>query len=461
MLLFWREHEDGTDRDLDRRKQMKRSFLVALFFLAALAAAPQAARAEDLLVTVMDVLVDGGNTYAWQKVELPGTTCGNGSQYKFFVHKTNSPNLIFYLEGGGACWDYDTCSGRAGRLGASNPNGIADDYMQQPTAQFVSPIVNGADPGILALRARNDLVTKGWNIVYLPYCTGDVHVGNNVAQYVDQTGQEPPLTWHHSGYTNTAAAIDYAHGQFPGIQKLLVSGFSAGGTATSAAYYFIRSGLSPQRGYMLNDSGPIFLAPDAASNSRPLHDKIRQSWSLDSVFSQLPPSFDTGDFGSINGMVATEFPGDQLAYTSYSRDYNYSRFSYERFYTPNDEAAVLARWKQDQDKLVAKLAQYSNFSYFIPYDRPINASHCSTIITFLGSHACQRMEKKHTLLEYLEGPAGESYKCYSEMVPMATFLERFINGNQRVRIYEPPNWYNKEDPMMKIVGPLINAAIGG
>lgn len=437
---------------------MKRYLLMGL--LAVAAATPSNARAEELMGTIVDVIVNGGNEYAWQKVELPGTTCGNGSQFKFFVHRTGSPNVLFFLEGGGACWDYDTCSGRAGLLGAANPNGIPDDYMEQMTAKYVSPIVNGADPG-LPLRSRTDLPTKGWNIVYMPYCTGDVHIGNNVAQYTDPTGQEPPLAWHHSGYTNTLAAINYAKGQFPSVQKLLVTGYSAGGTATSAGYYFVRKGLNPQKGYLLNDSGPIFPAPDASFNSRLLHTKIRQSWALDSVFSLLPATFNMGDFGSINGMVAKEFPGDQLAYTAFNRDYNYSRFSYERFHTPNDEASVLSRWKQDQDKIVAELKLYNNFSYFIPHHRPINASHCSTIVTFIGSHACQQMEKKHSPLEYLEWPLGQSYKCYSEFVPMETFMDRFINGNQRTRIYEPENWYNKEDPGMAIVAPLVNEAIGG
>ena len=44
---------------------------------------------------------------------------------------------------------------------------------------------------------------------------------------------------------------------------------------------------------------------------------------------------------------------------------------------------------------------------------------------------------------------------------MATFLSRFLNDNQRIRIYAPENWYNEEDPGMDIVAPLINGAIGG
>lgn len=428
--------------------------------LLSLVLAPAVASAEVILPAIIDVLVDGGNNYTWQKVELPGTQCGNGSQYKFFISRTASPNVLFLFEGGGACWDYDTCSGRAGVLGAANPNGITDDYMQQFTAKYVSPIVNGADPG-LPLRSKTDLVTKGWNVVYLPYCTGDVHVGNNVATYADPTGANPPLTWQHKGYANTIAAANYVKTQIPGVQKLLVTGFSAGGAATSSAYYFLRKAINPAKGYLLNDSGPIHLAPNADALSRSLHDKIRQSWNLNSVFSLLPASFDQNNFGSINRMVAQEFPNDQLAYTGYLRDYNYSRFSYERFRTPNDQAAVLNYWKVDQDKLVAELNLYNNFSYFIPYHRPINDSHCSTVITFIGAHACQRMEKKHYWWEYLEWPPGQTYKCYSEMVSMDTFLRRWIVDNQRIRIYEPPNNYNNEDPGMSAVSALINGALGG
>ena len=122
--------------------------------------------------------------------------------------------------------------------------------------------------------------------------------------------------------------------------------------------------------------------------------------------------------------------------------------------------SYLFTWKEDQDKLVAQLNGLANFSYFIPHARPINASHCSTIITFIGSHACQRMEKKRYWWEYLENPF-QSYKCYSEFVPMDVFLTRFVNENRRVRIYEPANGYNDEDPGMDIVAPLINGAIGG
>jgi Pectinacetylesterase len=431
-----------------------RRFVSGAVLVVALTAS--SVQADGITDAIVDILVDGGNAYPWREVTLPGTVCGNGSQYRFYYYDSGSPNLVFYFEGGGACWDYDTCSGRAGVLSAANPNGIPAGYMTTFKAKYVSPVVNGADPG-LPFRSRTNLVTRGWSVVYMPYCTGDTHLGNATKTYADPTGAQPPLTFRHAGYTNTVAALAYVKAQKPNIQKLLVSGFSAGGTATSASYYFVRTKLAPQvKGYLLNDSGPIYPAPNLSSLSRPLHDKIRAAWNLDSVFGLLPASFNPSDLGSINRMVSLEFPNDQLAYTGFSRDYNYSRFSYERFLTPNDKDSVLAYWKTDQDALVAQLAALPNWSYFVPYERQINVSHCSTIITFIGSHACQQMVRK-TGWWWLF--STQPYTCKSEFVPMETFLDRFVN-NTRTRIVEPPNGYNANDIGMKIVAPLLNAAAG-
>jgi len=410
-----------------------------------------------LAIGIEDV-VDGGNSYAWQEVRLPDTMCGNGSQYKFYVYDSpTSNNLLLYFEGGGACWDYPSCSGQAGILGAAHPNGIPDNYIADFQPQYVSPLVNGADPGI-PFRPKKDIATKGYDVVYMPYCTGDVHVGNNVVTYTDPAGVNPPITWRHVGFNNTRKALDYLHTRFPTVGKLLVSGFSAGGTATNAVYYQARRTLLPTvKGYMLNDSGPIFPAPNATYKSRPLHVLITAQWALASLYAQLPATFNPNDFGSVTGMLATEFPTDQLAYTGYSSDYNYSRFSYERFYPGISQATVLAYWRQDQTNLVNVMKNYANYSYHIPWHRPINDSHCSSIITFIGSHACANIRKKY----WYEIPWPQSWKCVSGFTPFETFLANWLNGNQKPRIVEKENYYNNEDAGMQIVAPLINDAING
>lgn len=431
------------------------------FRLRALAIGIAAAAAAGAAFAIgIEDVVDGGNNYAWQRVELPGTMCSDGSQYRFWYYDSpTSNNMLISFEGGGACWDYPSCSGQTGILGAANPNGIPVDYITGFKAEYVSPLVNGADPGIPG-RAKKDIATKGYDVVYMPYCTGDTHVGNNVVTYTDSTGQNPPLVFRHVGYQNTVAALNYLHTRFPSISKLVVTGFSAGGVATSAVYYQARRTLLPAKGYLLNDSGPIFPAPTSSYNSKPLHTLITQQWALQTLYSQLPGSFNPNDFGSINTMVATQFPTDQLAYTGYSSDYNFSRFSYERFYPGITQSGILTKWRQDQTNLVNQIKNYANWSYHVPWHRPINDSHCTAIITFIGSHACPSIRKKYWY-EALEWPWSQTWKCPSNFTPFETFLARWLNENKQQRIVEPQNNYNNEDPGMQIVAPLINDALTG
>jgi hypothetical protein len=291
--------------------------------------------------------------------------------------------------------------------------------------------VNGADPGIPPFRNKNNIATNGWDMVYMPYCTGDTHVGNNVVTYTDPTGVNPPIVFRHVGFNNTVAALNKLHQVFPTINKLLVTGFSAGGVASSAVYYQARRTLLPTKGYLLNDSGPIFPAPSSSYNSRQLHQTIKAAWNLQSLYNQLPATFNQNDFGSINPMLSTQFPNDALAYTGYSSDYNFSRFSYERFYPGITKDGVLAKWRQDQTNLVNQMKATANYSYHIPWHRPINDSHCVSIITFIGSHACPTVRKKYWY-EILEWPQTQSWKCPSGNVPFETFLSNWINNNQQI-----------------------------
>ncbi|MGB9338330.1 MAG: hypothetical protein WCB63_03805, partial [Polyangiales bacterium] len=47
----------------------------------------------------------------WLKFEPEGVVCANGSQYKYFVNfSETSSNLIVFLEGDGACSNYESCA---------------------------------------------------------------------------------------------------------------------------------------------------------------------------------------------------------------------------------------------------------------------------------------------------------------------------------------------------------------
>jgi hypothetical protein len=116
--------------------------------------------------------------FQWEMVELPpesGAACGDGSPYRFFVNRTPlSHDLVISYEGGGACWDQKACLGE-GPLSAANPNGIPPDYMTSANVAFglVTPFTARNDPA-------QAVQTQSWNMVFLPYCTGDVHSEKSV-----------------------------------------------------------------------------------------------------------------------------------------------------------------------------------------------------------------------------------------------------------------------------------------
>jgi hypothetical protein len=309
----------------------------------------------------------------WIKIEPEGAVCGNNSQYKFFVNFSNTTDdLVIVFEPGGACWDYESCTGQSGIRGAANVDGLEDDhYLMAP---FISPFLQRFD---------NTSPTQDWNLVYVPYCTGDVHTGNNVITYSDPTGQAADVTFHHAGHDNVQKVIEWIDAEFTHVPRMLVTGCSAGGAGSITNYYFLRNGISAvQDGFMLDDSGPIF---PSGGFSQPLHQKVRESWNTDSILDTLPAGFDPEDFGSINTALAETFPDDRLATTYFRRDMNFSLYSYERFYDFPPKEEIMSMWDADTQLLVDMYDQTENLYYYIPYWRELNDSHCTTLISFPGS----------------------------------------------------------------------------
>ena len=133
---------------------------------------------------------------------------------------------------------------------------------------------------------------------------------------------------------------------------------------------------------MLDDSGPVF---PSRGYSGPMHTKIRQAWNLDSLAADMPAGFTLDDMGTINTAIADEFPHDRLATTFFQRDYNFSLYSYERFYNFPAKPEIMKMWAADTDLLVAEYDTRDNLKYFLPYYRNVNDSHCTTLFTFAGS----------------------------------------------------------------------------
>ena len=310
----------------------------------------------------------------WERVELPGTVCGNGSQYKFFVnYSETSNNVLVMFEAGGACWDYDSCTGSNGIRGAANPDGIGNGHMTQWGLAY--PFYHRGDE-------ENPL--RDWNYVFIPYCTGDVHTGNNVITYTSEDGSDS-VEFHHAGHPNMLKVVEWLNDEFENVPRMMAGGCSAGGAGSLLNYYFLRSRIQGvQCGYLLDDAGPIF---PSSGNSAQLHQKIRDSWDADATIDTIEAEVGKAkadalrnDFGTINTLLADEFPMDRLAITFFRLDLNYSIYSYERFFGFPPYETILDLWWEDTQLLMEQYDTRENLAYYIPYYRADNCSHCASLV---------------------------------------------------------------------------------
>ena len=137
--------------------------------------------------------------------------CQDGSAFTFYAKRGSVNKLLMYYYGGGACWDTLTCS--------------------VPTCtQTVDPNPPPIDgwPGFADL-TNPDNPFKDWNIIHVPYCGCDIHLGDNGVDYMHPT--EPGrVVKHveHRGYDNAKLAEKWAREHFLNPTDMFVTGSSAG-----------------------------------------------------------------------------------------------------------------------------------------------------------------------------------------------------------------------------------------
>lgn len=154
----------------------------------------------------------------WYRVPMDRYVVADGTPYHFSFRKGTENKLMVFLHGGGVSWN-TYMAARPFRIDAED---MRDCYYSAKAEDYG---VLGSH-GILSSRDCNPF--RNWNIISLPYCTGDCHCGTAEFPYIALDESRQIL--HHHGYTNLTAAIRKAMtwtGSTP--ERLLVTGNSAGG----------------------------------------------------------------------------------------------------------------------------------------------------------------------------------------------------------------------------------------
>src|SRR5688572_7114637 len=124
----------------------------------------------------------------WEKIQVPGAVCGSGDPYSIFFSRGDDRRVALALEGGGACWDYDSCYGMIH---------FTDLY----------PKATVSDKAGFFSDNHNESTVATWSMFYFPYCTGDVFTGTHETVYANKK------TYHH-GKINMDLAISLLTQQY-------------------------------------------------------------------------------------------------------------------------------------------------------------------------------------------------------------------------------------------------------
>lgn len=184
----------------------------------------------------------------WEYVEVPGTVCMNGDTAGFGISlNPDSKNVMIYLEGGGACFN-DLCDFSAFNV------------------PFIPP------PDGIFNRLNPDNPVKDWSMVYVPYCTGDIHGG-------DKDTELGGKVRHFHGYTNITKYLQQWVPTFADADDVLLTGISAGGFGAGLNAAQVADAFGPgHQMIVIDDSGPplsnTVIAPC-------LQQVFRDVWGLD------------------------------------------------------------------------------------------------------------------------------------------------------------------------------------
>ena len=142
----------------------------------------------------------------WYEVPVEGAKSSDGSEWHGIFRKGTENKVVVYFFGGGVSITPETSEGGKKFYATTM---LAQDFVAQG--------------GIGSSAEENPF--KGWNFIVIPYATGDFHAGTGT--------YEGKKTVYHTGYSNYSAFIEQIKPYVGDPDTLLVTGFSAGGFATS------------------------------------------------------------------------------------------------------------------------------------------------------------------------------------------------------------------------------------
>lgn len=241
----------------------------------------------------------------WTWVPVDGAICRDGSPTGIGVRLARgSKKVVIYLEGGGACFHDASCA-------------INDVLASFGANEFGAWVAATGSLGIFD-DSRTDNPFHDWNVVYVPYCTGDVHAGWK--EHVDVPGDAAPKDQMFVGYRNFGLDLQRLVPTFKDATDVVITGISAGGFGAAFNYDRTAQAFCNARVSLIDDSGP----PMADQYLSPcLQQRWRDLWNLDATLPKDCTACRGADGGGIVNYLpylAKKYPKADLGLVSSNQD---------------------------------------------------------------------------------------------------------------------------------------------
>ena len=233
----------------------------------------------------------------WNRIPgRPGTGCAFDSVFAFRVRPGLPDKVMILLNGGGACWRAQDC----------DPKGKPAYTMDADSANDAS-----VRTGVFDVSNPSNPV-RDYTMVFVPYCTGDFHLGTREVDYDAKGtgGTTRTFAVRHGGAANVESALDWVYANIRSPRVIFVAGLSSGAPASPVYASKIARHYPRARVIQLGDAAGGYRSPAAPS--------IFAAWG------------------------ATDYLSDDPAF----RSLDSAEFSFERLYLAPGRAAPRVRYAQ-------------------------------------------------------------------------------------------------------------------
>jgi hypothetical protein len=290
--------------------------------------------------------------------------------YSFFARLGDPGRLLVFFDGGGACWDANNC--------IAHPT-------YDPEVDETAAALRRAD-GIFDLD-NPDNPFADWTMVFIPYCTGDVHWGSRDTSYVDQDGvlADTPggeVVIHHRGFDNFLAVREVIAGFYAargaGPSRMLVAGASAGGYGALLGFPWLREALPQADASLFMDSAAGVVDPGFFAQALSPSGGGEGAWGVaanlpswiagaDGLLSQPPADFTVANLA----LVADYYPDSRIG--GYTTAWDVVQTQFLRVMRNIDSPDTwsdltrddFCRWHLGMEDILGRAASLPNYRFYV------------------------------------------------------------------------------------------------